>query len=47
VRVVKVLRSDASRIEYVVESRGGARHVGEITVSAAAEITESRLESLP
>ncbi|HJR70655.1 MAG TPA: M56 family metallopeptidase, partial [Gammaproteobacteria bacterium] len=47
VRVVEVLHSDPSRIEYVVESRGGTRHVGEITVSAAVEITESRLERLP
>ncbi len=47
VRVVDVVHSDPLRIEYVVESRGGARHVGEITVSAAVEITESRLWSLP
>jgi hypothetical protein len=47
VRVVDVPHSDPSRIEYVVESRGGARYVGEIAVSGAAEITESRLRSMP
>jgi hypothetical protein len=49
VRVVDVLHSDPLRIGYVVESRGGARHVGEIAVSVspAVEITESRLRSVP
>jgi hypothetical protein len=49
VRVVDVLHSDPLRIEYVVESRGGARHVGEIAVTAstAVEITEARLRSMP
>jgi hypothetical protein len=47
VRVVDVLRSDPLRIEYVVEGRGGAQHVGEIAVSATSEITESRLRSMP
>jgi beta-lactamase regulating signal transducer with metallopeptidase domain len=47
VRVVDVLHSDPLRIEYVVESRSGARHVGEIAVTASAEITESRLKSVP
>lgn len=47
VRVVDVLRSEPLRIEYVVESRGGVRHVGEIALSASVEITESRLRSEP
>jgi len=49
VRVVDVLHSEPLRIEYVVESRGGARHVGEVAVavSAGVEITETRFKALP
>jgi beta-lactamase regulating signal transducer with metallopeptidase domain len=48
-RVVDVLHSEPLRIEYVVESAAGARHVGELTVSVAAttEITATRLRPLP
>jgi hypothetical protein len=47
VRIIDVLHSEPLHIEYVAESRGGARHVGEIAVTASAEITESRLKSAP
>jgi hypothetical protein len=48
-RVVDVLHSEPLRIEYVVESASGSRHVGELTVSVATttEITATRLRPLP
>jgi hypothetical protein len=49
VRVVEVLDSEPLRIEYVVESATGARHVGELAVSPSApnNITATRLRPLP
>jgi hypothetical protein len=47
VRVIDVLRSEPLRIEYVVESAPGTRHVGELAVAATGEITATRLRRLP
>jgi hypothetical protein len=47
VRVIDVLRSEPLRIEYVVESAYGMRHVGELAVAASGEITATRLRPLP
>ncbi len=48
-RIVDVLHSEPLRIEYVVESASGTRHVGEIAVSfgaPATAITATRLQPL-
>ena len=49
VRIVEILHSDPLRIEYIVESANGARHVGElaVSISATTEITATRLRPLP
>jgi beta-lactamase regulating signal transducer with metallopeptidase domain len=49
VRVVDVLESEPLRIEYIVESAAGARHIGELAVSASApkDIAATRLRPLP
>jgi hypothetical protein len=47
VRVVAVLRSEPLRIEYVVESAPGTRHVGGLTIAAGGEIMATRLRPLP
>jgi hypothetical protein len=47
VRVVAVLRSEPLRIEYVVESAPGVRHVGGLTIADGGDITATRLRPLP
>jgi hypothetical protein len=47
VRIIDVLRSEPRRIEYVVESARGTRHVGELAIAAGGEITATRLQPLP
>jgi hypothetical protein len=47
VRVIDVLQSEPLRIEYIVESAPGRRHVGELAVTATREITATRLRPLP
>jgi hypothetical protein len=47
VRVIDVLRSEPLRIEYVVASASGTRHVGELTIAGTGQITATRLRPLP
>lgn len=47
VRVIDVLHSEPLRIEYVVESAPGTRHVGELAITATGEIAATRLRPLP